>query len=182
MVASGLLFVSDVNERRFGQKLIVNRAFSNLIADNQYAPLGLVLMGTLAKIKRVIRPLGPVRVASLEDDKSFIELESTSAALVGHNEPKADLGEVVSREELGKVIARSTVRNVEDHDAAIDEDDDEEEGVQLKKGKKKRKPIEAEAKGKGDTEGKTEEATTKRPKKKRKKGGDAFDDLFSSLM
>lgn len=138
-------------------------------------------MGTLAKIKRIIRPLGPVRAASPEDGEPVIERGSTSAALTQKDEPKDDLGEVVTREGLEEVIARSGVGKAEDHNAVIDEDEDEET-VQVKKAKKKRKPREAEAQGNGDTEGKTEVAATKRPKKKRKKGGDAFDDLFSSLI
>ncbi len=143
------------------------RAFSNLVADNQFAALGLVLMGTLASVKRVIRPLGREKVDldglsdGLNEQKTLQDIEVVT-----------DLGEVVKREEIEKFVeTRSEGRR--------DEDDDEER-LEIKKAKKKRK-VEGGKEHKISEEASKEGNPAKRPKKKRKKG-DTFDDLFSSLV
>ena len=143
------------------------RAFSNLVADNQYAALGLVLIGALASVKRVIRPLGKERV-DLEDSSNGLNEQKTLEDI----EVVADFGEVVKREEIEMLVETrfEGQRNEEEDD----------ERLKIKKGKKKRKV----GGGKDDkiSEEVSKEAnSTKRPKKKRKKG-DAFDDLFSSLI
>jgi len=145
-------------------------AFSNLVADNQYAALGLMLMGTLARVQTVLSELGGSGRAAADGDGGE-EFEGEENEILkeensgGARETEADLGEVVSREAV----------------AEIEEDDDE---VQLKKLKKSKR----KAKTDGDRDGEAGAADgegslpAKRPKKKRKKGGDAFDDLFAGLI
>ena len=138
----------------------MDRAFSNVVADNQYATLGLMLMGTLARVQSVIRPLGKEVEEIGEVDEEIEILEEKGDADDG-----ADLGEVITREEV-ELVAKVE----KDKDVGEDE-------IKLKTTKKKRKigVVDSSAK-------KTIEATpSKRPKKKRKKG-DAFDDLFDTLL
>jgi ribonuclease MRP protein subunit RMP1 len=178
------LSLEAMRERKADDTDFICRAFSNLVADNQYAALGLVLMGTLARVKRVIRPFGPEKIRSechsedrLQDLTS--ELEKNDAVLLG----EADLGEVVNREEVGKMVASSG--KVGGSGAARKDNSGEGEGssdeVQINKGKKKRKDVIKESTAEWNAvESRTMIMTTKGPKKKRRKG-DAFDDLFSSL-
>jgi len=74
-------------------------AFSTVVADNQYAPLGLMLMGTLASLQKVMAPkreemaedIVPVSVAALEVVKSPVEMSE-------------DLGEAISRDTVDKEV------------------------------------------------------------------------------
>jgi ribonuclease MRP protein subunit RMP1 len=145
------------------------RAFSNLIADNQYAALGLVLMGVLARVKRVIRPLGPARIVQDENENKLSTSGAANSAVI------LDLGEAVARGELGEVVTK---------DSDLDEHgEDEDHEVEVRKVKKKRKePKEAKFKAQMQAQRVVEAIPTQRPKKKRKKGGDAFDDLFAGLI
>ena len=131
------------------------------MADNQYAALGLMLLANLARVMRIIRPLGK---SKLSDEIKGGEQESLSEV----PRVEADLGEVIKREE---------VQVEEDIKKKKIPDEDEDERAELKKPKKKRSIIAEES-----SKLKTAESTpAKRPKKKRKKG-DAFDDLFDSLI
>lgn len=134
----------------------LHRAFTTLVADNQYAPLGLMLLATLARVRRLILPLR----GDTEDE----DAEGIQAALEGIEESGLDLGEVIKRDEIFK----------------SQEDEKPQAGSEVKKPKDKkreRKGDEDEARSKAPAE----PTPTKRPKKKRKKG-DAFDDIFDSLI
>lgn len=125
-------------------------------------------MGTLARVKRVIRPLGRPRNEIVRDDEDGAG-EEAAKDFVGMD-AVADLGEVVKRDELGSVVKREVVE-------ARNEEDGEGSAV-IKKAVKKRKADEINIK-----EAAPEQTPpVQKPKKKRKKGGDAFDDLFSSLI
>jgi ribonuclease MRP protein subunit RMP1 len=131
------------------------------VADNQYAALGLMLLANLARVKRIIRPLGKPKPS---DEIKGGEQESLSEV----PRVEADLGEVIKREEI----------QVEEEIEKKIPDEDEDEKVELKKPKKKKRSMIAEESPKLKT---AESTPAKRPKKKRKKG-DAFDDLFDSLI
>jgi ribonuclease MRP protein subunit RMP1 len=134
----------------------LHRAFTTLVADNQYAPLGLMLLATLARVRRLILPLR----GDTEDE----DAEGIQAALEGIEKSGLDLGEVIKRGEIFK----------------SQEDEKPQAGSEVKKPKDKkreRKGDEDEARSKAPAE----PTPTKRPKKKRKKG-DAFDDIFDSLI
>ena len=146
------------------------RAFSNVVADNQYAALGLMLMGTLARAQTVLNELGGNGGVDadgdggeeLEGEENEISIEEKDGEA---REIETDLGEVMSREAV----------------ADIERDDDEVQLKKLKKSKRKAKTdgdgdeVAGAANGEGPL-------PAKRPKKKRKKGGDAFDDLFAGLI
>jgi ribonuclease MRP protein subunit RMP1 len=145
-----------------------NRAFSTLVADNQYAALGLLLIGILARLRSVLKVLG--KELGIEIEMEEIE----SPALVEEKEVKAPQNDV--GDDFGEVVSRTAATVEEDN--VLGEDDQEIPVVRKKKeGKKKRKEVEEAQKGKEVMDS----TPSKRPKKKRKKG-DAFDDLFSGLV
>lgn len=130
-----------------------------MVADNRYAALGLMLMGVLARFKSVLSVLGE-EVGVPVEDPSLVDEEEVSVLKEGGD----DFGEVVSRDVL----------------VDVGEDEDQVRRTALRtpeKGNKKRG--EDEEKRETDV---VESTPSKRPKKKRKKGGDALDDLFSGLL
>lgn len=133
------------------------------MADNQYANLGLMLMGTLARVWKVVQKLR----REVADDEHDAELD-INGALIEHD--GHDLGEVVRREdaEMTKTIAE--VKTVVMQDSEV--------GVEMKKQKKKMRSIEVEKPGKDATV----ESISKPQRKKKKKTHDEFDDLFGSLL
>lgn len=145
------------------------RAFSNVISDNQYAVLGLMLMGALAKTQSVVREWR-TEFGGSQDERLELGVREGDGGEVEEEESKSgiDLGEVVNREEIMKVVAK-----------AMDEGGDE--AVEAKKGKKKRRESVREEEGEKEIE--SESTPAKRSKKKkRKKGSDAFDDMFAGLI
>lgn len=151
------------------------RAFSNLTADNQYATLGLMLLGCLARVRMVVRPFGKQTIVNEE----LIEIKADeSVEMVDGN----DLGEVIKREDIPS----------QKHALVEDESDSVEKELELRQATKKTKKIavvgdepskkrkvtvQAEA-----TEKKTTTLLAAKPPKKKRKKGDAFDDLFSGLV
>jgi ribonuclease MRP protein subunit RMP1 len=131
------------------------------VADNQYAAMGLMLMATLARVRKLILPLKK----EVEDEKG--DSEGVLGGFVGQSE--LDLGEVVRRVEIeGGTWTETGGGEVED----------ECDGTEVKKPKNKKR------RGTGEApvlKGPVDSMSTKRPKKKRKKG-DAFDDIFDSLI
>lgn len=130
-----------------------------VVADNQYAPLGLMLMATLAKVKKVVEPFRE-------------EVHATEAVSVkGEGKIQGvDFGERVAREELedrlgvGTIDKKSTGTDIEEADADL-----------IQPGRKRSKLAEKSQKY---VEG---SPPTKRSKKRRKKG-DTFDALFDGLI
>jgi ribonuclease MRP protein subunit RMP1 len=155
----------EIVERRveFLEDHLVPRAylaFSQLVADNQYAALGLMLVGTLARVRKVIAPLR----GDSEMGDEMIEGKRLEGPGVKEGQ---DFGEVVKRDEIiGKAASK---------DQQLD-DEEREDTATLQQSKKRYNATE-EAK-----ESPVQDSTTmKRPKKKRKKG-DAFDELFAGLV
>jgi ribonuclease MRP protein subunit RMP1 len=135
----------------------VCRAFSNLVADNQYAALGLMLLATLARMNRVISPLAL---------KAIVTEPVLKEGLVASSAPD---GDVVAREDFGERIERGAPTSTKEGNITPKSDN--------KAAKKRGFATEETAMNKQVQAS----ATPKPPKKKRKKG-DAFDDLFSGLM
>jgi ribonuclease MRP protein subunit RMP1 len=149
----------------FLQDVLIERcylAFSQLVADNQYAALGLMLMGCLARVRKVIKPLGRDR-----DDDDELTGEEKGEGL--EKKEELDLGEVIKREEL-HVEEAGEERNPDEEDGEND--------AQLRRPKKKKRSVTVEEAKESTVKDST---TTKRLKKKRKKR-DAFDDLFDGLV
>lgn len=134
-------------------------AFGSVIADNQYSSLGLMLMANLASLNRIIAPFQ-------EPATEEADVESTA---VGHAKSHDMLHS--HREDLGEAVARPTVTGEEDEVAkprVLARSDDEK----VSKAKRARRVPEESA---------AEVPSAKAAKKKRKKGN-AIDDLFSGLF
>ncbi|ROW12273.1 hypothetical protein VMCG_00514 [Cytospora schulzeri] len=167
-------------------------AFTQVAADRQFAQLGLALIGVLAQVEAAITPfveaepdtatddeLDPPRVAHTAGVKGDV-----SVALGTLDPPPGlgdDLGVAISREELD-----------DDDVPSKDETSLPPPGPSSRKGEKKGtlpKPEEkSKAEGGQSRKGKGTEPLRagtkdgKKVKKKKRKGGDEFDDLFSSLL
>ncbi|PBP17443.1 putative Ribonuclease MRP protein subunit RMP1 [Diplocarpon rosae] len=146
---------------RFLEELVVPKcftAFSNVVADGQYAALGLFLVATLASVQTVMRRLvrSEVGSAKLLDE----EYAPKSARDLGANLTEVDLGEAVTREDV--MNADNVVTP--------------EPGKEKKKKRWKEPMVDI-----GD-EYELETPPKKRAKTKRKKGGDAFDIMFAGLI
>lgn len=134
------------------------RAFSAVVADNQYAVLGLMLIATLARVKSVLSPFGNVNEGI--NEKEIVEesmAENSEKQVAGD-----DFGEVVKRDE-NAIPAEA-------------DEQDEEIGFRFRKSKKQKAGARASS-----LEVEVGSTYKQRMKKKRKKA-DAFDDLFDSLI
>lgn len=168
-----------------------NRAFTQLVADRQFAQLGLALIGVLAQVEAAIAPFVE---AELDTDPAD-ELDTTgvvravdtkadtSLALAGlgpSSDFGDDLGVAISRDELDDddVLSRGKkplhppgpLSRKEDRGSIPKSENPKVESGFSRKGK------DAEPRQTSSKDGK------KVKKKKKKKGGDEFDDLFSSLV
>jgi len=138
-------------------------AFSALVADNQYANLGLMLMGTLARIRKIVQSLR--KEVEDEDDDAEIKVE----VLLGEDEIP-DLGEVIMREDA-QMTSPVAVEGGENAGAS----------VESKKNKKKRR-LAVEDLGEDSTIESAPSKPREKKKKKKRKDHDEFDDLFDSLL
>lgn len=160
------------------------RAFSTVVADTQFATLGVALITILARVARVV---GPPDAPSKATDPTAI-VKSQLASVVHKTsqwdpetmirDESEDMGKVVKRKAIGRVSRLVDASHVEvpskkisvevlqdkpnisaacDHDAKVDE-------------KKKNK-----------SEQKVQKAESQNRAKKRKKGN-AIDDLFDNLI
>jgi ribonuclease MRP protein subunit RMP1 len=158
----------------------LSSAFSNLVADNQYSALGLVLLGCLARVKSVIRQFVEDEKIEGTDSEAEVEGDVVMELVTVEIERQDDLGEVVDRREilgnlegpLDDVEVPGDEQEMPEEQIAPEATEEAQRVTISKQGKKKRM---------GPLVGKDESLTRKPPKKKRKKG-DAFDDLFSSLI
>ena len=161
----------------------MSSAFSNLVADNQYSALGLVLLGCLARVKSLIRQF--VEDEKVEGANSEAEVVVMEFVTV-ENERQDDLGEVVDRREiLGNLEGPLDADEVSGDEQDILEEQIAPEAAEeiqrvtiSKQGKKKRMGPLVDR----DESLTTETETPSKPPKKKRKKGDAFDDLFSSLI
>ncbi|KAM5353777.1 hypothetical protein ACJ41O_000427 [Fusarium nematophilum] len=150
-------------------------AFTQLAADNQHAPLGLLLLSILAHINRLLSDLVP---ADPKPDHPPLLASAVERASCGADAPSAqdtpaaadtpaDMGVAISRDEILLPEKSATpqlpaARGSSSHD------------VKTKERKHKnstRVPVKSLAK----------ETILDKPKKKKKKGVDAFSSLFGSL-
>ncbi len=161
------------------------RAFTTLIADSQFSTLGVVLIAVLARVGRIVGlPEPEPKPLAIEADAQT--LLASSVRQTGH-----DTGEIVLREyveDKGKILERGTDReelNAYDKlkrgnasrypgpEAGAEEPDRSEFG---ERGLKLTVVKESTAQQETETI-----KSQSRPKKRRKKGN-AIDDLFGDLM
>jgi ribonuclease MRP protein subunit RMP1 len=214
-------------------------AFSNLVADNQYAAMGLFLLGTLARVRTLTGPLGRERGGDEDKDEAVEEVAGMGiekGRLGIEREETYDFGEVVRREDLlepsedkeegdqrdpgvkSTKKRKSLLHRGEDVELQtptkrarqgklvgfekLNREDDAESEVGLKPSKKAKREVllEDEEEGRSapaltapkikrkepdknsPSEAVPSKDATKTKKKKKRKKGDAFDDLFDSLI
>lgn len=155
-----------------------------MVADNQYASLGLMLMGCLARLNKLI---SLPREREEEVDK-VAQDENTASRHVFLGE---DLGEAVSREEMNESVNKdikslTTLKKGNSNVDALSGSGTKSpfgqsltitETGSISKGEERLKAVETAV---STTSSKT--TSLKPPKKKRKKVGDEFDELFSGLI
>jgi ribonuclease MRP protein subunit RMP1 len=169
-------------------------AFSQLAADNQFATLGLVLMGVLAQVTFACVQL--VGEQEIEESDPPPTVESTIVAKKEHQsslsnvDDGVDLGQAVSREELaqsricGPVDGPVTKRKKLEGGSSTITTTTTGDGLPKVKSKKKGPEIGALATSTAADKGE-KPAQEERKKKTKKKGkgkkGEEFGDLFSVL-
>ncbi|KAK5706726.1 Ribonuclease MRP protein subunit rmp1 [Elasticomyces elasticus] len=146
-------------------------AFSQVAADGRFAVLGLVLLASLADVCRI------AGVTAAFDDLGQIEVEKVLERFA--EEGWDGRGEVMARsleaggEDVGDVITRGASGGAPKAVAIIDEDDP----VAVEKAER---PAESTAQTSTMKRSRNRGGTEPKAKKKRKKG-DAIDDLFGGL-
>jgi hypothetical protein len=205
-----------VQRLKFWQDVLVarwQRAFSQVVADGRFSVLGLVMLGVLGGVCKVVgitEGLGVEGQAEIErvleefgretwgdgDERGFGEVvgrggdDGVVVARGDEGEPvarEADVGEVMAREDVddGELVERKDDISDEKMNSrkskqplpADESEDDEPKAVRKLSPSP---PTAKESKPKiSSTKKRTIETKSKPAKKKRKKGGDAIDDLFS---
>ncbi|KAI3393275.1 hypothetical protein diail_4508 [Diaporthe ilicicola] len=177
-------------------------AFTQLVADRQFAQLGLMLIGVLAQVEAALGPflkpaepedvqvdaagLDPARVAAVIATRPVVSAAPQVGGIGAQQED--DLGVAISRGDLGGDEEDETASRARraspqpEHPPLKEKRSNKNEA----RGKKR---LRADDSG-SSTIGKPEKPVRpesskdekKAKKKKKKKGGDEFDDLFSSLV
>lgn len=157
-----------------------------MAADNQYAHLGLALVGVLAQVNAAVEQLVPVK--SEEDHGSLLPLaEKADAEPSKDVEGVADLGVAVSRSAIeGQSASVSVDRKVsakpKNVKQSVDELDPGPSETVIEERSSKVKPKKSK-KSRDEFDSLFDTLEPKKPaKKKRWKKGDEFDNLFSSLV
>ncbi|KAF7544621.1 hypothetical protein G7Z17_g9796 [Cylindrodendrum hubeiense] len=139
-------------------------AFTQLAADNQHAPLGLMLLGILARINSLLSNLVPSDHASESTSTPATVVTLDPASSSARPDEHLDMGVAVSRDELA--IPKPPSR---EPDRVVAKEPSSKEGKAKKLAKSTADVVK-------DTPG-----NIKEKKKKKKKGGDALSSLFGSL-
>jgi ribonuclease MRP protein subunit RMP1 len=151
------------------------RAFSAVVADNQYAALGLMLLGTLARLGKVlgVEIESQFQAAVEGEDGAKVASETLGA------ESRKRLEEGVGGDvDIGVVLRREEFRR--------DAEGTKEVVIDTRTGSKKRPSVvESNADSlipDSRTSVSTLASTIKPHKTRKRKKGDEFDELFSSLI
>ncbi|KAB5570338.1 hypothetical protein GE09DRAFT_704328 [Coniochaeta sp. 2T2.1] len=169
-------------------------AFTQLAADNQYAHLGLALVGVLAQVNAAIELLVPPEETDSDD-----AVPAAGKTVPGNGTIDAtdvtDMGVAISREEIGQRGSSNPVETprgkpaVESHycpkasKAKGGKVLSEKQGSTTTSGEVKEAPKKSKkSRDEFDSFDSLETKPAKKKKKKRKKDGDEFDNLFSSLV
>jgi ribonuclease MRP protein subunit RMP1 len=192
----------------FWQEVLVARwmrAFSQVVADGRFSVLGLVMLGILGGVSRVVGVVEGLDVEGQEQIERVLEEFGREAwgndgwgeVYGGEDAERVDEGERVARVDEGEIVAREEV-----DDGVVAEED----GPNGPSGKQEKsetpRPLEDQSEYNEADDAKavqsippsfpkvakseptsrkkrSAETKPKATKKKRKKGGDAIDDLFS---
>ncbi|KAI8667411.1 hypothetical protein LRP88_00838 [Fusarium phalaenopsidis] len=153
-------------------------AFSQLAADNQHAPLGLLLLSVLARINRILSDLVPADQNAIPTSSASASAKpTTTGTILSSNSqtstpaetdsPDIDMGVTISRNEVLPIRKTITSQPETKPDAYLTEPPSKERKLKSLTKDTKRSSSKDSAKDK--------------PKKKKKKGGDALSSLFGSL-
>ncbi|KAI0840623.1 hypothetical protein F5Y06DRAFT_263192 [Hypoxylon sp. FL0890] len=161
-------------------------SFSQLTADNQFATLGVVLLGALAQVNAAcVRLIG--EAAPEVEEQSRLSSTSEHASNMGATDYRdgplgisgVQGGRVISRDEVARAekLRRKDIQSKERGQSGKDESHDDD-ATSIEKQQK------ASSKGKAKMDDVPSEEIIRPPKKKKKikKGGDEFDDLFKGLF
>lgn len=186
-----------------------NRAFTQLTTDKQFAQLGLVLVGVLAQVEAAIKPFVSAEPESGDDEAVVAPVQPTREEPRAQHKavsrapfPDRDHGGGGSGPDLGVAVSRVEVegRDGDEKDrirpsvergsspAPRPSSKKTDQGYETKiKKRKEREEVEGgSSKIKAGTKSRlpagTKEVKSVKQKKKRKGGGDEFDNLFSSLL
>lgn len=128
-------------------------SFSTVVADQQFASLGLMLMSTLARLNKIIIPLQR-------------EVVVMAPKLVEEIDPAfEEIGELVMRSSRGKV--------------SLQMDLESDRPLKMEKAKSEKKPKKAV---RTSSMLSLTDDTPSKPSKKKRKKGNAINDLFSSIL
>ncbi|TQS38964.1 hypothetical protein Golomagni_00519 [Golovinomyces magnicellulatus] len=137
-----------------------------------YAVLGLMLMGTLASVKNVMQMLSPEQEEKIEkEEKESTSLNNSnphvSASRLLTNQPNDDLGEILPRREFQAHDSEHDW-NGEDLDgvANVEEFPDHKINKQMEKNQNTSKGL----------------LSSNKPRKKKRRKGDFFDNIFDDLL
>lgn len=130
-----------------------DRAFTSVVADTQFANLGLMLVGSLARVRRVMEPFASKVV------EEPVEASNTTPG-IEEGDDEFDFGVVVSREDFGVKVAREPV-----DDIRVKKWGDSESEVEEKPKKSKRSKI-LEMERASDPTSENEEKPSKKSKKR----------------
>lgn len=196
------------------------RAFSQVVADGRFSVLGLVMLGVLGGVCRVVGVVDGLEAeGQAEVERVLVEFgreawgdgDETGDSVArsrgdgGEVLARVDAGEPVKRDDEGEVVAREEdgedegMADLDDGIAptpahtslpkAKDEESDEDEITDTKVARKSspsppkvarlKSSSNSTKKRSADINAKSTDTKAKPAKKKRKKGGDAIDDLFS---
>ncbi|WAO91016.1 Hypothetical protein NCS54_00846600 [Fusarium falciforme] len=151
-------------------------AFSQLAADNQHAPLGLLLLSILARINRILSDLVPADQNTIPEASTSAKPTTTGPVLSSNfqtltpaetDSPDIDMGVTISRNKVLPIRKTTTSQPETKLDAHLTEPPSKERKLKsLTKDTKKSS---------------SKDPAKDKPKKKKKKGGDALSSLFGSL-
>lgn len=199
---------------KFWQNVLVARwmrAFSQVVADGRFSVLGLVMLGLLGGVCKVVGVVEGLEAEGQAEIERVLEEFGREAwgddDGLGKAVARVDEGEAVARvDDEGEAVARVDEREIvvrEDVDDEVSAEDDKADKLSHKQAKPEKskalvdlseddeadqaKAVQSSqpgpprvAKSKtASTKKRSTETKPKSAKKKRKKGGDAIDDLFS---
>ncbi|RTE70013.1 hypothetical protein BHE90_015593 [Fusarium euwallaceae] len=151
-------------------------AFTQLAADNQHAPLGLLLLSILARINRILSDLVPADENTIPATSASTKPTPTGSMLPSNTQTSTpaetdsldiDMGVAISRNEVLPIRKTITSQLEPKADSRLTEPPSKE-----RKLKSLTKDIKKSS---------SKDSAKDKPKKKKKKGGDALSSLFGSL-
>jgi len=147
------------------------RSFAHVVADNQFSALGLVLVGELAKVRKFVGATPPEAQSPMQRSPGL----SAAALMAGPADAPEDLGEAVSRPPTTDQVTEPL--QPQDRAPKRIKTKEKAQGARLS-------TVQGARDGRHEQLGLVEdvfEAPHRPPKKKKRKGKNAIDDLFSGL-